>query len=155
MHHQPYDPAAVAAAKRRRGRRILLAVVIPFGGLIVLATLANIGAPDDDKADDPPAATVPAYEITKQETTGNTRNVTVEVDSTKGLEAVFNDVARKLTDEAGYFVQIDCATVGADKSAARLANGKVAVGNMGAAATGLDEGETEFAALDGRSCPAT
>ncbi|MGD6762059.1 hypothetical protein ACOKM5_24300 [Streptomyces sp. BH097] len=121
--------------------------------LACLLGAAALTACSSDSGDDKPAAEAPAYEITKQDDSGNQRNVVVEVKTTKNLRAVFDDVAGKLTDEAGYFVQINCttgATSGADN---RLANGKKAVGNMGAAATGLDDGKTEYEANKGTACP--
>ena len=115
----------------------------------LLATLTACGGSADDKPATPP----PAYKIVKQDTEGNARTVVVEVDSTDGLEAVFDDVAKKLTEEAGWFVQINCSSGNTEHVDNRLANGKKAVGNMGAARTGLDDGATEFEPNEGRSCP--
>lgn len=42
----------------------------------------------------------------------------------------------------------------APKSDNRLANGKKAVGTVGAASTGLADGQTEYEANKGRTCPA-
>ncbi|MFM9675786.1 hypothetical protein [Streptomyces brasiliscabiei] len=66
---------------------------------------------------------------------------------------MFNAVAEDLTDEAGYYVMINCSTGGTTDVDNRLANGQKAVGNMGAATTGLEEGGTEFSTNKGRSCP--
>ncbi|MCA1218849.1 hypothetical protein [Streptomyces sp. 8L] len=121
---------------------------------VLLTALASLTACSSGSDDSSKAADVPAYKITHQDTSGNQRTVTVTVTSTKGLRAVFDDVAGKLTDDAGYFVEINCttgATKGADN---RLANGKKAVGNTGVATTGLDDGKTEYEANAGRSCPA-
>ncbi|MGY5103022.1 hypothetical protein [Streptomyces sp. 900105245] len=100
------------------------------------------------------AAETPAYKITRRDTDGNQRAVTVEVKSTKGLRAVFDDVAGKLTEPAAYFVEINCATGGTSKVDNRLANGRKAVGNIGVAATGLGDGKTDYEAQKGRTCPA-
>jgi maltose-binding protein MalE len=121
---------------------------------VLLAALATLTAcssdsSDDQAADKPAAKAAPAYEITKQDTEGTQRLVTVEVKTTDGMEKVFEDVAGKLDQDAGYFVEINCAPSGA-----RLANGKKAVGNIGAASTGLDEGKTEYEALPTAKCPA-
>ncbi|MBP0456240.1 hypothetical protein [Streptomyces montanisoli] len=122
--------------------------------LAAVAALAALTACSSSSDDSKPAANVPAYKITHQDTSGNQRTVTVEVTSTKDLRAVFDDVTGKLTDDAGWFVEINCAT-GATKGADnRLANGRKAVGSIGAAATGLDDGKTAYEANKGRTCPA-
>ncbi|AVH58393.1 MULTISPECIES: hypothetical protein [Streptomyces] len=121
-----------------------------LAAVAALAALTACSSSDDDK----PAANVPAYKITQQDDSGNQRNVSVEVTSTKDLRAVFDDVAAKLTDPAGYFVSINCATGGTGKVDNRLANGRKAVGNIGAASTGLDDGQTDYKANTGRTCPA-
>ncbi|MEV8353183.1 hypothetical protein ACFVTT_34050 [Streptomyces niveus] len=117
----------------------------------LLLALTACGSEDDSKPASPP----PAYKVAEQDTTGNVRNVTVEVESTKNLRAVFDDVIKDLDDEAGYHVLINCSTGGTGTSDNRLANGKYAVGNMGAAATGLEEGASEFTTNEGRTCPAS
>ncbi|MFJ3867896.1 hypothetical protein [Streptomyces nigra] len=119
-----------------------------------LALAAALTACSSGSSDDKPAAKPPAYEITHQDTSGNQRTVTVEVKTGKALRAVFDDVAAKLTEDAGYFVQINCATGGTSKVDNRLANGRKAVGNIGAASTGLDDGQTDYEAQQGRTCPA-
>ncbi|WP_203610380.1 hypothetical protein [Streptomyces sp. SID8111] len=118
--------------------------------LLALATLTACSSTDSssDSKPDKPAA-VPAYKITQQDDSGTQRVVAVDVDSTKDMKTVFEDVAAKLKDDAGWFVEINCAEGGA-----RLANGKKAVGSTGAAATGLDDGATEFEALPDAECPA-
>ncbi|MET7450670.1 hypothetical protein ABZT03_02015 [Streptomyces sp. NPDC005574] len=123
---------------------------------VLLAATAALTAcsSSDDSSDSKAAAKVPSYAITKQDTSGNQRTVTVEVKSTEGLRTVFDDVAGKLTEDAGYFVEINCATGGTGTSDNRLANGKKAVGNIGAASTGLDDGKTEYEAQTGATCTA-
>jgi hypothetical protein len=102
---------------------------------------------------DKPAADAPPYKVVKQDTSGNSRQVTVEVDSTERLEDVFTAVANDLTEEAGYHIWINCSTGGTASVDNRLANGRKAVGSMGQAATGLKDGETEYKANEGRTCP--
>ncbi|MEU3976879.1 hypothetical protein [Streptomyces bacillaris] len=116
-----------------------------------LLTLTACGTTPDEVT--PAAGPAPAYKIVKQDTEGNARTVVVEVDSTDGLEAVFDDVAKKLTEEGGYFVQINCSSGSTEHVDNRLANGKKAVGKMGAVRTGMDDGATEFEPNEGRSCP--
>ncbi|MGW1595260.1 hypothetical protein [Streptomyces sp. NPDC002343] len=114
------------------------------------AALTACGSTDDST--DPKPAT-PAYEITKQDTSGNSREVEVTVDSARNLRAVFVAVAEGLSDEAGYHIYINCASGGTGTSDNRLANGRLARGNMGEAATGLKDGQTEFETVKGRTCP--
>jgi hypothetical protein len=121
--------------------------VVP--AVFLLAALAGCGGGDSDGQ---PAgeAGKPSYRVVKD---GN-RQITVEVDSAKALRAVFDDVRKKYTEDGGYFVSINCST-GATKSADnRLANGRFAVGSLGAAQTGLKSGTAEFEVNEGRTCPA-
>ncbi|MDX3068241.1 hypothetical protein PV518_39820 [Streptomyces sp. ND04-05B] len=124
-----------------------------FALFIIIGTLASMIGEDTSGKDGKPKAKAPAYEVVQQEKHGNKRTVVVEVDTTKNLRAVFDAVTEKLTDEAGYYVMINCSTGGTKDLDNRLANGQKAVGNMGAATTGLEEGGTEFSTNEGRSCP--
>jgi ABC-type oligopeptide transport system substrate-binding subunit len=120
---------------------------------VLLAALATLTAcSSSDSSDDKPAA--PPYKITRQDTDGTQRTIAVEVTSTKDLRGVFDTVADQLTEDAGYFIEINCATGGTGTSDNRLANGKKAVGSIGAAATGLDDGKTEYAEQPNAKCPA-
>ncbi|MFJ2515599.1 hypothetical protein ACIPEL_36280 [Streptomyces griseoviridis] len=96
---------------------------------------------------------VPKYTLVRQDKTGNKRTVVAEVDTTSHLRAVFDAVTARLTDEAGYFVMINCSTGGTKTVDNRLANGQKAVGRLGEATTGLDDGHTEFSTNEGRTCP--
>lgn len=116
---------------------------------LLLATLTACST--SDSGSDKPAA--PPYKVVQQDTSGNSRDVIVEVDSTERLDDVFNAVAHDLTDEAGYHVYINCSTGGTAGADNRLGNGRKAVGTMGKAATGLDDGQVEYASLEGRTCP--
>jgi hypothetical protein len=140
--------------KKNTGRNIGFGCVgvIAVFVLISIISAATSGS-NDGKGKSDTAKDAPAYNVVEKDTSGNTRQVVVEVDSTKDLEAVFNDVADTLTDKAGYWVQINCSTGGTDKVDNRLGNGKKAVGNVGAAATGLKDGQTEFSANKDRTCP--
>jgi ABC-type phosphate/phosphonate transport system substrate-binding protein len=120
-------------------------------GLLAAAVLTLTACSSDST--DEKAVDAPPYKVVEQETRGAARYIAVEVDSTERLEDVFTAVAQDLTDEAGYHIRINCSTGGTDKEEPRLGNGKKAVGNLGQAATGLDDGETEFTPLKGRTCP--
>ncbi|MEV0963277.1 hypothetical protein AB0J25_11925 [Streptomyces sp. NPDC049910] len=121
---------------------------------VLTAALALTGCGSSEETNEP-AADVPAYKVVKQDTSGNKRNITVEINHDNDLRAIFDDVTDKLTDEAGYYVMINCSSGGTPSVDNRLANGQKAIGNMGAATTGLEPGGTEFAAVDDRQCPAT
>ncbi|MFI1701968.1 hypothetical protein ACH419_39310 [Streptomyces bobili] len=121
--------------------------------LIVVGVVANLFGGDGDKDSDKPAAKAPPYQVVQQEESGNTRNVVVEVDSLANLRPVFDAVTKSLTEEAGYFVMINCSTRGTAGADNRLANGKKAVGRMGSATTGLEAGGAEFSTNAGRTCP--
>ncbi|MCD9592442.1 hypothetical protein [Streptomyces sp. 8ZJF_21] len=110
-----------------------------------------IACDSDEKADD--KAAIPPYKITHRDTSGNQREIEVQVDSAKSLRIIFDDVTKDLTDEAGYTVLINCSTGGSKAADNRLANGTYAVGNIGAAGTGLKDGEKKFEPVEGRTCP--
>jgi hypothetical protein len=152
---QPRQPPAWGAPPPPPPRRQIPAFAIAAIATFVIAALvalANLGG--DSKDHTKPAAKPPHYEIVKQDTSGNARNVEVEVNSTTNLRAVFDAVTKRLTDEAGYSIVINCSTGGTARVDNRLANGKYAVGRMGAASTGLKDGGTEFSTNAGQSCPA-
>ncbi|GBF17705.1 hypothetical protein Br6_05112 [Rhodococcus sp. Br-6] len=72
------------------------------------------------------------------------------------LQAAWKQIRTQLADTmpaGGYFVTFDCA-IGDDptKAANRLANAKIAIGALGAAQTGLDEGGNEFKMNKGARC---
>ncbi|MEU3097200.1 hypothetical protein ABZ690_21060 [Streptomyces sp. NPDC006967] len=118
---------------------------------VLLAALATLTACSSEPE---PAADAPPYTVTEQDDTGNQRTVRVEVKTAERVEDVFNAVADTLDDDAGWFVEINCSTGGTAKADNRLGNGRKAVGNIGAATTGLDEGETQFEAQPNPECPA-
>ncbi|MEU2443545.1 hypothetical protein ABZ588_08495 [Streptomyces althioticus] len=124
---------------------------LPIAVLIGIALALSGGEDDTTTSSD---AKPPAYNVVQHDKTGNQRQVIVEVDTTKSLRAVFDAVTDQLDDEAGYYVQINCSTGGTKTMDNRLANGRYAVGRMGAAVTGMDEGDAEFSTNPGRDCPA-
>ncbi|MEV5086864.1 hypothetical protein AB0N18_02755 [Streptomyces griseoincarnatus] len=122
---------------------------------VMLAALATLTAcSSEDSSDSKPAAEAPAYTITEQDDSGNQRTVRVEVETADHLREVFDDVAGKLTEEAAWFVEINCKTGGTGKADNRLGNGRKSVGTIGAAGTGMPDGESEFEALPDPKCPA-
>ncbi|MFH9823024.1 hypothetical protein [Streptomyces bobili] len=149
-HRAPRPPQSPKKASPKTVGLGCLGVVL---FLIMVGVVANLAGVGESKDSDKPAAKTPPYQVVQQETSGNTRNVVVEVDSLTNLRAVFDAATKSLTEEAGYFVMINCSTGGTAGADNRLANGKKAVGRMGSAATGLEAGGTEFSTNAGRTCP--
>ncbi|WP_212822316.1 hypothetical protein [Polymorphospora rubra] len=134
---------------------LVVAVVLALCCVIGIIGALVSGGDDDDQvpAGSRPsaAAEVPAYTVVEQTDNGH---ITIEVESTKGLRAVFDDIRGKQSAEGGYWVWIDCASGGTESVANRLASGRFAIGTLGRAQTGLDEGEVAWEVNEGRSCPA-
>lgn len=151
---QPQQPAwgppppAPQPPKKRGGKVAAIGCLGSLAFVILIVIVAAVAGGGDK-----PDAKAPPYKVVQQESSGDTRNVTVEVDSTKDLRAVFDAVTKDLDDEAGYWVQINCSTGGTKDADNRLANGKYAVGRIGAAGTGLKAGSSEFSTNKGRTCP--
>jgi hypothetical protein len=82
--------------------------------------------------------------------------ITAVVDQTitdRDAWLITQSISRTDLDEGGYFVLINCATGGTDTTDNRQANGKIAVGALGAAQTGLNQGGFDAELLDGATCP--
>lgn len=148
--HPQYRPPR--PPRRRMARQSKIALIIA-GAVVAAGGILSVVDPEDGTAGTTPTAKIPAYTVTDQDSSGNKRDVIVEVDSTKDLRGVFDDVAKGLTEEAGYYIMINCSTGGTKSVDNRLANGQVAIGRMGAATTGLEAGATEFSTNAGRTCP--
>lgn len=148
---------------RRRGLPVIgvLAVIVAvFCGVSLIAgTIGMVagGPVDADRAGVPTASgamTLPSYSLVSE----TDRRIVVAVDVLPpgdGLRRIF-DTIRSDSGRAdgGYFVEINCSTGGTAAVDNRLANGKFAVGRLGAAQVGLPAGGHEFAAVEGRTCPA-
>ncbi|MGW4728872.1 hypothetical protein ACWEQC_06775 [Streptomyces shenzhenensis] len=135
---------------------IVIGAIVGFcilGGILI-AAISGGGSSNEAKPDKP-TAKVPHYEIVEQETSGNTRNIVVEVETTKNLRAVFDKITKGISDEAGYRIHINCSTGGNEGFENRLANGTYAVGRMGSVTTGLPAGRREFFTIDHHKCPDT
>lgn len=137
--------------QRRRTNGRILAV---FAGvavllLVVVAVAAALSGGDEDSD-----RAVPAYTIASEQ--GGAIDVRVEaMPAGDGLRAVFDDVRTgKSRPDGGYFVSINCTTGGSAGADNRLGNGKFAVGQLGAAQTGLPAGGHEFEPVAERTCPA-
>ncbi|WP_277671395.1 hypothetical protein [Saccharomonospora viridis] len=130
-----------------RTRKTVRAVFFGFLGLLVVVGVIIA------VSDSPDEITVSGATVVHHDTEGNQRNIVVEVDTNTNLDTVFNDVIDDLTDDAGYYISINCSTGGTDSVDNRLANGRYAIGGIGQATTGLTDGESEFELVDGATCP--
>ncbi|MFC9431268.1 hypothetical protein [Streptomyces sp. NPDC056987] len=104
-------------------------------GAVLLAGIVGC-APEGADTDSESATYAPAYKILKRDGSGNSPTNEIEVDGTEKLRAVIDDALSEATDDAAYFVTINCS-----------GGGTVAVDNR------LADGDREFDVPDGRSCP--
>lgn len=113
-------------------------------------------APAEDAAPEPtalPAYTVEPFDAERPSEVRVTVAETINLEQAEAIMAELVAVA-KGWPYGGYFVSINCSTGGTATFDHRLANGKFAVGNLGAAQTGLQAGEQETTVQDGATCPA-
>lgn len=119
--------------------------VLALGAL----ALALSGCSSAEKPESPPYVVVD--ELDKE----NAHQVTVAVDSDDDLRAVFDAVIEeKANEDGGWYVTIVCGEDANLDGRDNIANGRHAIGSMGQAVTGLDDGESEFELVDGATCPA-
>lgn len=151
-----YPPQQPAPRRRKKPNRALLAVLLSVLAVLALCLVVTVvyGVTSDKKKDENAAApAAPAYKVVKQEK----GDITVEVDylpTKEQMTAIVTDLKAKQSKDDGYFVLINCSTGGTKGSDNRLGNGKFAIGNIGKARTGLEEGVVEVQVNDGRTCPA-
>ncbi|GAA3223409.1 hypothetical protein [Actinocorallia longicatena] len=150
-HQQPTHHAGAAPAKKPEPKKGELAIGCGCLLLIVLAIVAAVAAvwPKDDEAKTPTAP----YKIVRTE-----KGLFVaEVDRLPegdGLRRIFDEIRRAHDDRDGdWHVWINCSTGGTAAADNRLATGRYAVGQLGAANTGLKAGEAEFEPVAGAKCP--
>lgn len=130
------------------GDRRVLAMKTTLGVLLSVLLLAGCGGGGDGDSGGP------AYDVVDDDPDGgNQKSIIVEVDSTDDLEAVYDAVRDEYDEDGGYLVYLNCSSGGTAVSDNRLSNGKYAVGNIGAATTGLEDGGSTFELLDGATCP--
>lgn len=130
---------------------------IALGALLAAFALTTACSTNDTSSGDTltttTAVTVPAYEMTEQD-----RELTalVKTDNTDQLRLVYREIADQVTDtypDGGYFLRIDCAFGNEPgKAAIRLANARIAVGQLGAAQTGLKAGQSDIEFNTGVRC---
>ncbi|WP_326597763.1 hypothetical protein [Streptomyces sp. NBC_01803] len=125
------------------------ALALAAAALAALATGCSSSDSDDTEANQDVA-----YTVTGDDNRGAQTYLDVEVETADDLEAVFDAVIADLDEDGGYFVDINCSTGATEAADNRLANGRYARGDSGAAATGLPAGESEFEPVAAATCPA-
>ncbi|ADT97878.1 hypothetical protein Mspyr1_11960 [Mycolicibacterium gilvum Spyr1] len=124
-------------------------------GLVMVAAagLSGCGAPQDDDLASP-ADNAPPYRLEIGEKDSTLRVFVDQLYSPPELESIVVELQKQYRDQPdGYFVQINCAEGGSERADNRLANARFAVGAIGAARTGLDDGERKFEPRTGVKCP--
>jgi len=144
--------------------------LLVFGGVVLAFVLIGlIGlAMDDDKPTPASGATqspsvgaggsaeaVPPYQLETGKKPSNLRVTVDRLYTLPEMTAIVADLQHRYADQPdGYFVQINCSVGGTASLDYRLANAKFAVGRIGAARTGLDDGDREVIMVVGdRQCP--
>ncbi|MBM4574956.1 hypothetical protein GS896_25660 [Rhodococcus hoagii] len=97
----------------------------------------------------PPAAPYTLHRDGKDEFTA-----TVTTADTQALRVTWQKIRKEILasePDGGYFIHFDCANPTPEHSP-RIGNGKVAVGRLGAAQTGLNAGSHEMKFVDGARC---
>lgn len=134
---------------------IILGVVAALVLMAIIGVLGGGGDDSDSTASSTSSPSVPAYRLEVGEKP-STLNVYVPKLPTAGeTSLIVEDLQDQYsTQDDGYFVQIFCEESGQFESGNRLANARFAVGNIGAARTGLNDGEKKIDAVVGAHCPA-
>lgn len=103
----------------------------------------------------PPTATLtPAYRLEEGNKRTDLRVTIGRLYTPREMFAIVEDLQVKYADrDDGYFVRINCSVGGTEHVDNRLANGKFAVGRIGAARTGLDDGDYELSIRPEAHCP--
>lgn len=128
----------------------LIAVI----GRITMGTGAEEPASIGPTSSAPTSAPTPSYRL---EVGAKPSSLEVYIDrvySESELAAIVGELQSKYAvRDDGYFVRINCAYGSTDRNDNRLANAKFAVGPIGAARTGLADGEREITLVEGAECP--
>lgn len=98
---------------------------------------------------------VPPYEIASDDDDLIIAHVHLGSDDALGLRRIHVNLMQRIMREkpdGGYFIYYDCATPNPDGSVNRIGTGKVAVGRLGAAQTGLEINGNELRPNSGRVC---
>ncbi|MGU3654095.1 DUF2510 domain-containing protein [Mycolicibacterium sp. A43C] len=136
-------------------KTILFGVLAVF---VVVAIISAFGGGGDNSSPSSASSTsvpsAPAYRLEAGEKP-STLNVYVPKLPTAGQTSlIVEDLQNQYSDrDDGYFVRIYCESSSELESGNILANARFAVGNIGAARTGLDDGDKEIKAINGAQCP--
>lgn len=126
----------------------VLVVAVGMASACADGTEAGTATPEDV------GTAVPAYRLQTGKKPSSLE-VYVSKNPTYGeAQAIITDLQRKFEGKPdGYFVSINCTEGGTRDVDNRVANGKFAIGPIGAARTGLNQRRYELALVDGAKCP--
>lgn len=133
---------------------IILGVLAALVLMAIIGALGGGGDDSDSTASSTSSPSAPAYRLEIGEKP-STLNVFVPKLPTAGeTSLIVEDLQGQYSGkDDGYFVRIYCESSSHLESGNILANAKFAVGNIGAARTGLNDGEKEIKAINGAQCP--
>lgn len=117
------------------------------------STTERTGAASGTSSETP--GSVPQYRLQVGKKSSSLEVYVAKLPTPSEASAIVGDLQTKYADrEDGYFVTISCEESGKYESGNRLANGKFAVGSIGAARTGLEEGTSQITPVPDAQCPA-
>ncbi|GAA2427622.1 hypothetical protein ACFP2H_00380 [Mycolicibacterium llatzerense] len=123
-------------------------------GAAVAVLLASCGTDQSATSKGGSKVPVPAYQLEIGQKPGSLRVSVDQLHTLPEMTEIVADLQRRYSDRPdGYFVQINCSLGGTATVDNRLANAKFAVGRIGAARTGLDDGAREVSMVEDRKCP--
>lgn len=144
-----------------------MAMTMWMRGVLVLATAGVVSVtvacsspstndrPSDSSAASSVSTPVPQYRLQTGKKPSSLEVYVGKLPTPGQASAIVGDLQSKYADrDDGYFVTIFCEESGKYESGNRLATGKFAVGNIGAARTGLTEGTSEITPVTDAQCPA-
>ena len=142
---------------KKRDHPLLLAAIAGVLGVGLLGQVVTGCGSDrsETPTNSPSAGPVPDYRLQVGEKP-STLNVYVTALPTEDQASqIVGDLQNKYAGhDDGYFVSIYCEESGQFESGNRLVNAKFAIGNIGAARTGLNDGESEIRPVANAQCPA-
>jgi PBP1b-binding outer membrane lipoprotein LpoB len=120
--------------------------IVVLAAVLILSGCSGSGEVKSVESD------TPEYRIVEP----RNRTIVVEVDglpTEEQMRGIFDEVVAGQTKDGGQSVLINCSTGGTESVDNRLANGRFAIGQLGAAQTGLEAGDSEFSVNSSSACP--
>ncbi|OBG21540.1 hypothetical protein A5768_25890 [Mycolicibacterium fortuitum] len=123
-------------------------------GAALSVAIVSACATDSTAAPSDATSAAPAYRLQVGKKPSSLEVYVSKTPTYGEAQPIITDLQRKFEDkDDGYFVSINCSAGGTRDVDNRLANGKFAIGAIGAARTGLKEGQHEVTLVDGAKCP--